>query len=264
MKPLALIACLLAGPATAHEFWIAPQAHDVPAGGELVADLRVGEKFEGSAFSYVPPNFTRFEVLMGGTATGVPGRAGDRPALRMAAPGEGLAIVVHQTREYALTYDDWAKFVRFAEHKGFPQVIDRHLARGLPREAVKERYTRFAKSLIAVGDGAGADREVGLLTEIVAEANPYADDLSGGLPVRVLYEGAPRVDAQVELFDRAPDGSVSVTTARTDAEGRAILAVAPGHSYLADAVVMLESEPTARNPAAWQSLWASLTFAVPD
>lgn len=268
LRTLALVAafgpCALGVPALAHEFWIAPQAYSVPEGGDLVADLRVGEKLEGSAFAYIPPNFTRFDLIMGDRSQPVPGRAGDRPALNMAAPGEGLAIVVHETRDYGLTYDDWAKFDRFTQHKGFPEVAARHVSRGFTQDRVRERYTRYAKSLIAVGEGAGQDREVGLLTEIVALANPYVDDIRDGLAVRVLYEGKPRARAQVELFDRAPDGRVSATTTLTDDEGRAVLKVTPGHSYLADAVVMLETDPEKTSGAMWKSLWASLTFAVPE
>ena len=117
---------------------------------------------------------------------------------------------------------------------------------------------------IAVGDGAGADREAGLETEIVALANPYTDDLSDGLPVRVLYQGAPRADAQVELFAKSPEGEVEITLLRTDAEGVALLPVTPGQVYLADAVVVRPLEPVAEDDPVWESLWASLTFKVPE
>ena len=115
-----------------------------------------------------------------------------------------------------------------------------------------------------MGDGAGADAEVGLVTEIVAEANPYTDDMSGGFPIRVLYNGAPRADAQVELFARPPSGEVEVSLHRTDADGRVTLPVRPGYSYLADAVVLRPMEPQAEKDPVWESLWASLTFAVPE
>jgi len=67
-----------------------------------------------------------------------------------------------------------------------------------------------------------------MLTEIVALANPYTDDLSAGLPVQVFYDNAVRADAQVELFAKSADGSVEITTYRTDANGIATLPVQPG------------------------------------
>jgi hypothetical protein len=260
---LALGALLAATRLAAHEFWIEPQDFTPEAGAPLVADLRVGDRLEGATYSYVPPNFTRFEILLGDSVLPVQGRAGDSPALSMTVPGEGLAVIVHVTRDYSLTYKDWETFLRFTAHKDFDWAPARHEARGLPREAVRERYSRHAKSLVALGAGAGADREAGLLTEIVALANPYTDDLSEGLPVRVLYRGAPRVDTQVEIFDRAPDGTVSVSTTRTDAEGRAVVPVQKGHVYLIDSVVLEERVPATPEAPAWESLWASLTFAVP-
>ncbi|WP_116598943.1 DUF4198 domain-containing protein [Primorskyibacter marinus] len=264
MRALALIAALLPVAATAHEFWISPLEYQITVDAPLVADIRVGENFEGSAFSYLPMRFRRFDVVMGGDLSEVPGRAGDRPALTMPALQEGLAVVVHETTDYLLTYKEWVKFESFTTHKDFGWAMDQHRARGLPETGFRERYSRYGKSLIAVGDGAGRDREVGLLTEIVAQANPYTDDLSTGFPVTVLYEGALRTDTQVELFDKAPDGAVTSTLYRTDEEGVAIFPVSPGHTYLVDSVVMRPLDPEAQDDPVWESLWASLTFRVPD
>lgn len=248
----------------AHEFWIEPDSYRVDPGGEMTARLRVGEEFAGAEQTYLPRNFERFDMRCDGTTRAVPGRAGDRPALRVDAPDAGLCVIIHQTRDYTLTYREWQKFVNFVEHKDFEGVLEDHAARGLPDTDFVERYSRYAKSLIAVGAGSGADSEVGLLTEIVAEANPYTDDPEAGLPVRVLYDGTPRGDAQVELFAKAPGGQVDVTLHRTDAEGRVILPVQPGYTYLADAVLLRPLTPEEEGDPVWESLWASLTFAVPE
>lgn len=254
----------MARPLAAHEFWISPEEYTVAYGGEIKAEIRVGQDFKGAAYPYIEKNFERFELLQGETAVPVEGVIGDRPALAMAAPGEGLVTVVHQTREYLLTYSDWKTFEAFVTHKGFDWALERHLERGYSKERVRERYVRFAKSLVTVGDGAGQDREVGMLTEIVALANPYAGDLDGVFPVRVLYEGEPRGDAQVEVFRKTPDGTVTVAFYRTDAAGEAVIEVTPGSEYLVDAVVMRELETGEADGPKWESLWASLTFRVPE
>lgn len=250
-------------PSAAHEFWLDPLDFALPVGATLEANLRVGQDFEGSAMSYIPRNFTRFEVVLGDTAMPVEGRIGDKPALHMDMTAPGLAILLHETTNNFLTYDAWDSFASFVEHKAFPGVLDRHRARGLPDTGFTEFYSRHVKSLVAIGEGAGQDRAFGLRTEFVALANPYADDVSAGLPVLLLLDGAPRAQAQVELWDRAPDGTVSVTLHRTDDQGRAVLPVAAGHVYMADAVAMLEIAPEAPRNAVWHSLWASLTFAMP-
>jgi hypothetical protein len=85
------------------------------------------------------------------------------------------------------------------------------------------------------------------------------------MPVRVLYRGAPRADEQVEIFEKAADNSVTVSTVRTDAGGVAVIPVKPGFTYMLDSVVLREPEAAlaAELDVVWESLWANLTFAVP-
>lgn len=255
---------LMTGPTFSHEFWISPASYVIENGAEMQADIRVGENFRGSAYSFNPNRFERFDLIQNDALSSVEGRLGDTPALSTSAARDTLAIVVHETTDSILTYTEWAKFKKFATHKDFLPVLDDHIARGLPQDRFSERYRRFAKSLIAVGNGAGADREVGLKTEIVALANPYTERMDS-LPMRVLYEGVPRQGTQVELFERGPDGEVAVTLHRTDDAGEVDIPVKPGHDYLVDAVKMvpIEAEDPASNPV-WYSLWAGLTFAVPQ
>lgn len=247
-----------------HEFWIDSVSYSVASGDPIVADLRVGQGYKGPSYSYNETNFRLFEIAQGAARVPVEGRLGDRPALHQAAPGDGLAVVLHVTRDFTLTYDDAETFRDFVTHKDAAWALARHAERGLPEAGFSEAYSRYAKALVAVGDGTGEDREFGLLTEITALANPYTDDLSGGLPVLVTYEGVPRADAQVEVFETAGDG-VEVFTARTDAEGRAVIPVRPGHRYMLDAVVLrVPAEGLAlESGVVWESLWANLTFEVP-
>nr|WP_295313534.1 DUF4198 domain-containing protein [Roseobacter sp.] len=267
IKRLFLLTVLVQGfPALAHEFWIEPQQYQVESGNELVADLKNGENFEGVSLGWFEKNFSRFEIVSGNEVMPVPGRAGDFPAMAVEAPGEGLVIILHETTPASLKYNEWQKFLNFAEHKGFDTAEARHIENGWPQEGFRESYTRHAKALVAVGDGAGSDRAFGLETEIVALANPYDAGFDGRMPVRVHYQGAPRAGAQVEVFDRAPDGSVTVSLAQTDEAGEAEIAVTPGHDYLLDAVVLRESPKagTAEDAPVWETLWAALTFSVPQ
>ncbi len=265
MRSLLLVmSVLFALPLKAHEFWISPEKYMISPGDQLRAALRVGQEFEGSEYAYVPRNFRRFDLVQGGSWVPVEGRVGDRPALSSEIAAPGLVIVVHETSDSTLTYNDWQKFVNFVTHKAAEWVLAEHQSRGLPDKGFRERYSRYAKSLIAVGDGAGEDRAVGLLTEIVAEANPYTDDVSGGMPVRILYQDAPRDGAQLEVFEKAFDGTVSIVTYTADGDGRVIVPVKKGHWYLLDSVVLRALEPETENGPVWESLWAALTFQVPE
>ena len=250
--------------ALGHEFWIDPAEFSIDPGEELVADIRVGENFEGAGYSYLPRNFRLFEIAQGDARTAVEGRMGDRPALAQVVSQEGLAVVLHVTTDSSLTYKEFVKFEDFVRHKDELWTLQAHTARGLPDAGFGEAYSRYAKSLVAVGNGAGSDRAYGLEVELVALTNPYTDDLTGGFTVQSLYQGQPRTNSQVEVFARAPGGAVMVSTVRTDAKGIAQVPVLPGHVYMLDAVVLREPRPElAETSVVWESLWANLTFAVP-
>lgn len=254
-------ACL---PVMGHEFWVEPESYAIAETDSLNADLRNGQFFAGPTIPYLPNTIARFEVISGDAVLPVESRLGNRPALKGMAVPEGLAIVVFESTDSRLNYDDWEMFAAFVAHKDLKGTIEAHRERGLPDSNFDENYRRFSKALVAVGDGRGADRQVGLLTEIVAGANPYTDDVTAGMPLQVFYDGEPRADVQIELFERAPDDTVAIATYRTDAEGRAVVPVKPGHAYLADSVAIRPLDGSQGNGAVWHTDWAALTFAVPD
>ncbi|MBL4627838.1 MAG: DUF4198 domain-containing protein [Roseicyclus sp.] len=268
MKPIFLIATIaalsFADKGIAHEFWIDPSDFTVEVGTALQADLRVGEELSGSAMIYLPRNYDLFTVVNGGQTREVEGRLGDIPALNMEALEDGLAVIVHQTTANQLTWTTWERFLNFAIHKDLGDVTAMHVDRGLSQEDVTEDYIRYAKSLVAVGEGAGEDTRVGMLTELVAMANPYTDDVSGGMPLQLWYNGEVQPDYQVELFAEDAAGEVTITLHRTNEDGVVMLPVEPGFTYMADSVFLEAVEPAAEGGASWVTHWANMTFAVPE
>ncbi len=259
-----LISMFMGAQTQAHEFWISPTSYQIALADLLQAHIRVGQNFKGGALSYLPEKTERFDVYIGDTRTEVASKIGDRPALSQPNSVTGLAIVVHETADQQLRYSEWQKFVNFTQHKDFADAQIKHKERGLPDTGFIETYRRFGKALIAVGDGKGADIQIGLETEIIALANPYTDPLPDGLPVLVMHQGKPRVSAQVEIFEKS-GGAVNVFTRHTNAKGIAIVPVKPGSEYLLDAVVLRDTGNDDPNyGAVWQSLWASLTFKMPE
>lgn len=260
--PIAIVILLGASAARGHEFWIEPELYTVVEGDTLAAAIRVGENFNGASRAYLPRNFHRFDMTLDGRTRPVNGRPGDRPAAVTVMEEPGLAILTHVTRAYDLTYSSWDSFTRFVTSKDAEWVLDAHAERGFSEEPPTESYTRYAKSLIAVGGGAGTDRRVGLVTEIVALENPYTDDMSDGIDVQLFYDAEPRGDAQIDIFAKDAEGNVERTKAMTDKSGLATIPVTAGHSYLVNSVTMRAAEQDMW--AQWESLWASLTFAIPE
>ena len=268
---LVLFCALPLGPVRGHEYWLSPQNYQVEKGENIQVDFRNGEDFVGSVYSYLPNRVTRFEVIMDGVATPVEARAGDTPALQIEPPAkDGLLVAIMEAAASNVTYKEWDKFLSFAKHKDFPNAEADHIANGWPQDSFKERYTRHAKTLIALGNGAGQDAPTGMATEFVALTNPYAEDFDGQMKVALRYQNEPRPDAQIEVFDRAPDDSVTISMHRTDAVGEAVIPVTAGHEYLFDAVVLRPvdgvgtGDAVDANAPVWETLWAALTFRVPQ
>lgn len=266
MRILAIVLTILSAPAMAHEFWIAPLDYQVAADTRLEADLVNGQEFAGAKIAYFPQRFVNFLMFQGDTVEKVRGRPGDRPALNQDAVGEGLHIVGYQANNDVVDYETLEKFEAFVIHKDLGDAIARHRARGLSEENFVELYSRYSKALIAVGHGEGADRRVGLETELVALKNPYTDDMSGGMQVQLFYRENLRSNEQVEVFEKDAAGRVAINLYRTDDKGIATFPVKPGHQYMVDAVVLREpsAEEAAASGAVWETLWANLTFAVPE
>ena len=94
--------------------------------------------------------------------------------------------------------------------------------------------------------------------------NPYTDDLSNGFAAQLFYHDDVRANEQVEVFDKAPDGTVTVERLRTNDQGIVTLPVTAGHAYMLDAVVIREPSGDDQTEAVYETLWANLTFAVPE
>lgn len=236
-------------------------------GNDVTATLHNGEAFKGIDIAYFPNRTERFELDFNGTTQPITARMGDSPALEMKAPGrDGLMVVAHEAAASLLTYQDWETFVGFTEHKDFSTALRDHVEAGYPKDSVRERYTRHSKALIAIGDGQGVDRQIGLETELVALTNPYSADFDNQMTVALTYQDAPRRDVQVEVYVKSADSDVTITKYRTDTAGHVSFAVTPGMTYLVDSVVLRpapDATETDKSPH-WESLWASLTFAVPE
>ncbi len=256
----------MSSPVAAHELWLEPLDYQVNQQDRLEANIVNGQQFDGLKLAFIPQRIAAYMVFNGDAQSRVEMRTGDTPGLQAAPLGDGLHVVAYQSTTATVDYEEWAKFERFVHHKDLPVTLDAHVARGLPQDGFSEVYSRFSKTLIAVGSGAGSDRRIGLETEIVALTNPYTDDLSNGVRVQLFYRAEPRRNEQIEIFDKAPDGTVTISTTRTDNDGIAAIPVMSVHSYMLDAVVLREptAELAATSGAVWETLWANLTFAAPQ
>lgn len=255
------ILCLTSVPARSHELWLDAEKYQVEIGEKIDVSVRNGENFKGISLSYFPKRFVDFYWTQNdATRHAAKSRAGDSPAFSETAQDDGLYRVIYQSSGDTLTYVKWEKFVNFATHKGFSKAPEAHLARGLPQTPIRERYTRYCKALVAVGNGKGADYAAGMALEFIALENPYQDETEDGLLIELRKEGVLFANKLIEIFQRDAQGAVTSWNMTTDANGRVLIPVKAGATYLVDSVVL---RPVEDQDHTWESLWAALTFAIP-
>lgn len=256
----ALLLLFSAPGANAHEFWIEARDYQVAPGAPVAARLLNGQEFRGVELAWFEGRIETAYWRQGSERHDFASRTGDRPALRLVASQPGLVELVYQSTPSSLTYTNWATFEKFARVHGNGGAIARHRARGLPEQGFEERYTRYCKALVAVGDGAGADHPAGMEAELIALGNPYADAPAAPFTVEFRYQGQTVAGAVITLFDKAPDGRVTRRDLVSDGAGRVTAPRETGHRYLLNAVVLREIDDPRYS---WESLWASLTYAAP-
>ena len=263
VRSAALVFALSVAPAKAHEFWIEPLDFTVAAGETIEAHNRIGQMLKGDVDPYISSTFVSFTLTDGEETRDVEGNLGDRPALKMQPSREGLHIAAYQSTASTVRYRGLGKFKKFLSQEGMDWVLGAHKSRGLPEEKFREAYTRFAKSLVAVGSGEGRDKTLGLRIELIALDNPYRSE--GPLRVQLLFEGAPRSDIQIAIFRRDTEGEITREVTRTDAKGQATIPRNDAATTLLSAVHMVEPDATleTRKGVVWHSLWASLTYGAP-
>lgn len=264
----------LSGRSLAHEVWIEPATPGLSPGEGLVADLRIGDMFKGDHLIYIPQQTERLLVLTQTGSFDLAPKIGSRPVV--VVPPEqldgvaGSVVAIYESANSYAHYQTAEKFFRFAEKKGMADVRQAHAGRQLPESGFVERYRRFAKASVSIGDAArsGAyqvnDRAVGMEVEFVLMAMTPLSDGATAFDIQLLYQGRALPDALVTLFARAPDGTVTPSRFVTGGTGTIGVRAEAGYRYLLDHVTVREADPSRdRNRPVWESLWASLTFAGP-
>ena len=254
----AILLCMTAGLAQAHEFWLEPSDYAPPVGASIDITHRNGQFFKGNSYPYIRDWFKSFEVHDTRGKRAIKGIQGNDPAATLKMTERGLTIVTYHGTPDLLRFSNWEKFTTYLKSEGQPHILAQHRARGLSETAIKESYSRCAKVLIAVGEGKGHDRATGMPIELIAQDNPYTLPAGKPLRVRLLLRGKPAAGLTIKVFAmanrKAPKSYI------TDANGRATIPLPHKGAYLLNAVTLFEPPADMADKYEWESLWASMTF----
>ncbi|MCU0646840.1 MAG: DUF4198 domain-containing protein [Gemmatimonadaceae bacterium] len=267
LRTVSLLAAagLVAGPLLAHDMFLRPDSHFVPAGTKVLIRLLNG------TFTKSENAITRDRLLdvaivspAGRVAldTAQWGVMGDTSTFMLTTGASGTYVLGTSTRPKVLAMKG-ADFNAYLAEDGVPDELAARRRDGRLDEGSRERYHKHVKALVQVGAEPSNHfgTVLGYPSEIVPLANPYALKVGATLPVRVLSGGKPVASQFVQYGGRTTTGGrVPQRSTRTDAEGVARIPLDRVGDYYVKIIHMRRL--TADADANYESRWSTLTFAM--
>lgn len=257
------IPCLLAGSASAHDFWLQPLSWQAMPGVAMPFVVEIGHGSYRQQWGADGGHLLALRDLARGGSIDLrplfkPG--GTVPHLTRIFQRPGLHIVSLVSTN-ALSILPSIRFNDYITVEGLTPAIEARTRAGALNSDGREFYTRRAKALVQVGpatpnDDAIATKPIGLTLEIVPLRNPYSLGADHSLPVQILYNGRPLPGALVKLTNLEFD-SKPVSMTRSDSAGRASFQVPQVGSWL---VNVIWTRPVKSPDADFETVFSSLTF----
>jgi uncharacterized GH25 family protein len=178
---------------------------------------------------------------------------------RSAAPGSHLILLATRARMVRMKGED---FENYLADEGLTAPAEMRKEKGETSAPAVERYFKWAKAVVDVGDEPGSERfwsePAGDRFEIVPLEHPNRVAPGGTLRLRVLFDGQPL--PAVKVTGARASGTAKEISASTDERGEVSVTVtAPGRWYVrAIHMVHLAEDPEVE----WESYWATLSFEV--
>jgi hypothetical protein len=225
--------------------------------------LHVGDKFASERERPHAAKATRsFAAHHAGGVTDLAKSAedGKLPAATY-APARAGSHVIALARDWQHIQLEAAKFNDYLREEGLEAILDARRKAGQDNAAGRERYSRYIKCLIQVGDASDdtPTKPVGHLLEIVPVTHPLEKKPTGALAVRILFEGKPLANATWAAYHRNGN-KVTVQRLKTSAEGKATVDVREPGVYLLRLVHMRPCRGV--EGIDWESYWASFAFEM--
>lgn len=257
-----------------HDVWLFPEQTLLSKGDTLVihqyagSDLKI--EIEVELMRLITP---RFELITPGGAIDLLEELPDfqeqpvvKPVLKRKLDFEGLALL---TMEHAFIYNEWTKekFLHYLEHEEFNAGDSSPSGENLPdkiivKETQTERYARFIKCLVKVGNAQEGDlykRKLGQKSEIIFQKNPFTLGAGDDLPVQALYEGQPDPGQLITAFNGNGNNLVSETKVRTDTDGIARISLNGKGFWL---IRFVHLAPSPDPDVDWESYWTCYSFEL--
>jgi uncharacterized GH25 family protein len=261
---LGLLTLLVSTPARAHDYWLEFSPLTPGPGAELALSLWVGEDF-----AVIEQKAMQLERTLSLRDV----RAGGEDDLRALAKEGAAPIVKFPLREaggHLIALERTPahvklralKFNRYLKHEGLRKVFAERKRSGERWLRARERYTRYLKAFVQVGDvvDGQSTRVLGQRIELVPARELATVKPGEKLGLQVRFEGAPLAGVMVEAFVRDAAGKPHGQQKFSDAQGRVEFTLGARGAWLVRTVHMQRC--VGCEDADWESFWTAYSFAV--
>lgn len=252
---------------SAHDFWLTADDLNPPLHGGAALSLKVGDGFEATDDKPLDrsrtASFERWSVL--GGVDLLPGAAeGSQPIAQVGFLREGGYLFGMERRPTTIELTP-IKFNTYLRKEGLSKVLELRRRSGKLWQNGRERYSRYLKTLVQVGDTHDAihARQLGHELEIIPQADPttVVPGPAALLKLQLYFRGQPLGFRQLTAYVRRPNGSTHEVTFKSLEDGQANLPIFYAGRWLIRTVHMIECA-TECDGVDWDSYWASYLFEI--
>ena len=246
----------------AHEYWLEPERFFLSPGEKTPVHLYVGDGLikDREKRVYQPEKTTLFQLLSTNSVLDLKPvtKDGVSPVHEFSATREGRYLLGME-RNWSYIKLGPEQFEDYLREDGMEYIIAERAERGERKNEGRERYSRFLKSLLKVGDKSDSvyKKELGLKLEIVPLEDPYKKRVGDTLKFRILFDKKP-LAGRVVFADNRDAETQKMTT---DAKGIATLKLTKPDLWLVRLVFMQRCKKDC-GEADWESFWSAFTFGV--
>lgn len=256
-------ALLLSSNASAHEYWLEPETFRLEPNEKTAVHLYVGDGLtkDREERPFQTAKTAMFNVFSAGRTLDLKSSVKDQamPVYDFSASNPGEYLLAME-RGWSFIKIEAGEFEDYLREEGMEYIVGERAKLKENQKEGRERYSRFIKSLLQVGNRHDATykKRVGLKLEIVPLENPYAKRIGDSLKFQILLDGKPLAGRKVFADNRAAE----TQELTTDKNGEATMKIDRKGLWLVRVVSMRRCAAADCGEADWESFWSAFTFGV--
>lgn len=248
--------------ALAHEYWFEPESFRLAPSAETAVHLYVGDgiRKEREERVFQPEMTPKFQLFSkDGVIDLKPSiREGASPIYNFSAAKAGN-FLFGMERNWSYITLEADKFEDYLREDGIDYISAERRKLGETAKPGRERYSRYIKSLLMVGDKRDATykRQLGMKLEITPLENPYAKKVGDTLQFKITFDGKPLASRTVFADNRESE----TQRMTTDKNGIVSVKLDRKGMWIVRLVTMRRCANDC-GEADWESFWGALTFGI--